>query len=155
MRPHTFIYVFLIVFATIQIQGRTITAELAFARMDTCSALPSTYSYSGIGVRELVKEIPYMPGLTDPMKAAIELSETDSLMLVWGKVNADEERLSFYLVDNQAKTASRTSFELHQSRGHEYYNGTIKIPGDEGVDAEDAAYLPVLSDPKNADVSTA
>ena len=131
---HTVLNVVLIVFATIQVQGRTITAELAFARMDTCSALPSTYSYSGIGVRELVKEIPYMPGLTNPMKATIEFSETDSLMLVWGKANADEERLSFYLVDNQAKkTASEISFELHQSRGHEYYNGTIKIPGDEGL----------------------
>ena len=63
MRPHAVLYVFLIVFATVQVQGRTITAELAFARMDTCSALPPTYSYtySGIGVRELVKEIPYIP----------------------------------------------------------------------------------------------
>lgn len=134
MRPqHIVLNVFLIVFATIQVQGRTITAELAFARMDTCSALPSTYSYSGIGVKELVKEIPYLPQLTDPMKATIEFSETDSLMLVWGKANADEERLSFYLVDNQSNTASEISFELHQSRGHEYYNGTIKIPGDDGV----------------------
>ena len=133
MRPHAVLYVFLIVFATAQVQGRTITAELAFARMDTCSALPSTYSYSGIGVKELAKEIPYMPELTDPMKANIELSETDSLMLVWGKANADEERLSFYMVDNQAKTASKISFELYQSRGHEYYTGTLKIPRNEGL----------------------
>lgn len=134
MRPQRVVLnVFLIVFATIQVQGRTITAELAFARMDTCNALPSTYSYSGIGVRELAKEIPYLLQLTDPMKATIELSDTDSLMLVWGKANADVEMLSFYLVDNQAKTASEISFELHQSRGHEYYNGTIKIPGDEGL----------------------
>ena len=54
MRPHTALNIFLIVFATVQVQGRTITAELAFARMDTCSALlSSTYSYSGIGVGEL------------------------------------------------------------------------------------------------------
>ena len=132
MRPHTVLNIFLIVFATVQVQGRTITAELAFARMDTCSALlSSTYSYSGIGVRELVEEIPYIPELTDPMKANIELSETDSLMLVWGKANA--EKLSFYMVDNQAKTASEISFELHQSRGHEYYTGTLKIPRDEGL----------------------
>ena len=124
MRPHIVLNVFLIVFATVQVQGRTITAELAFARMDTCSALlSSTYSYSGINVRELVKEIPYMPGLTDPMKANIELSETDSLMLVWGKTNA--KRLSFYMVDNQAKTASEISFELHQSRGHKYYTAIL------------------------------
>ena len=58
------------------------------------------------------------------MKATIELSETDSLMLAWGKANA--ERLSFYMVDNQAKTASEISFELHQSRGHEYYTGNTQ-----------------------------
>ena len=131
MRPHAVLYVFLILFATIQVQGRTITAELAFARMDTCSALPSTYSYSGIGVKKLLKEIPYIPELTDPMKANIELSKTDSLMLVWGKANA--EKLSFYMVNNRAKTASEISFELHQSRGHDYYTGTLKIPIDEGL----------------------
>ena len=69
MRPYAVLNVFLIVFATAQVQGRTLTADLAFARMDTCSALPSTYSYSGIGVSKFVKAIPYMPELVDPMKA--------------------------------------------------------------------------------------
>ena len=132
MRPYAVLNVFLIVFATAQVQGRTLTADLAFARMDTCSALPSTYSYSGIGVSKFVKAIPHMPELVDPMKATIELSEAGSLLLVWGKANEDEEGLSFYLVDGQAETASRLSFDLHERRGSEYYNGTIKIPADEG-----------------------
>lgn len=132
MRLHTVLNVFLIVFATAQVQGRTITADLAFARMDTCSALPSAYSYSGIGVSKFVKAIPHMPELVDPMKATIELSEGDSLLLVWGKANESEERLSFYLVDDQAETASRLLFDLQKRNGSEYYNGTIKVPADEG-----------------------
>ena len=104
MRLHAVLNLFLMVFATAEVQGRTITADLAFARMDTCSALPTGYSYTGIGVSKFVISSSHMPELADPMKAEIELSETDPLLLVWGKADEDEAGLSFYLVDDRART---------------------------------------------------
>ena len=132
MRLHVVLNVFLIVLTAAQVQGRTITADLAFARMDTCSALPTAYSYTGIYVSKFVMSLPHMPELADPMKATIELGDVDSLMLVWGKANEDEEGLSFYLVDDQAKTVSRLSFDHRERGGRESYIGEITIPGDEG-----------------------
>lgn len=112
--------------------GETIEIHFEYARMDTCQALPQIHSYRGMAVEELSVLKPYMPELIDPRISTLQVGESDSLHLIWGKSGGSEDAFSFYLADDQAGSASSLTFESVERWKREFFESSVTIPAGRG-----------------------